>query len=425
MAVPQTVPGRTVNIGLAKQSSQGTHVAPTSSVGQWVRWLQGSKIRPDAEFKQEFEGDGSRGWSLNYKARQSALGKIVVYPRPQEAALLLQAFSGSGSDAITASTGLIGTSTAVAATGSQSFTVTATATGQSALANVTNGTKLTFDIGLSNAETVTLTAWNSGTGAGTATFVNTHTGTPTVAQPATHVITPQSSGLASYYTLGQNTGTASGNKLYQEAVDCILNQMVITGGITAPPIKFDCDWLGITNSQSTTLATTALVTDGPFYWFSGTWTINSALIGASSQNWSVAVKDLTVTFNNNMTIGDFMAETITPVPLTQENLTIEGSLTLLWQDGGIFAATYFNGGTADSSTVPTGQLQFVFASATDSQQTLQITFPAASLKMADIEPDLSGKPIEQKADFAILRPSSGAIYTATALVSSSAGMSAF
>jgi hypothetical protein len=421
MPVPATVPGRAVNIGLAKQSALGTAVPPSSSVGYWIRWLQGSKVRPDASMKQEYEGDGNRGQSLNYKDRQSALGKLICYPRPTEAAVFMQAFSGSGSDAITAATGLVGTSTAVTSTGSQSFTVTASA---GALTNVTNGSQLTFDIGKSNAETVTLTAWNSTTGAGTATFVNTHTGTPTVAQPATHVITPQNSGTPSYYTLGQNTGSVAGNRLYQQAVDCLLNQLHITAGITAAPIKFDADWVGLTNSQSTTQQTTALPVDGPFYWYSGTWTINSALIGGSAQNWAVAVKDLSVTLNNNVNPEDFMAETITPGTLTMENLSITGDLTLLWQDGGMFAAAYFNGGTADSSLIASGQLQFVFASSTDSQQTWTLNIPNASLTMSEIEPDLSGKPIEQKASFVALRPSTGSIYTSTHLISSTAGMSA-
>ena len=80
---------------------------------QFIRWLQGSMLRPNADFRQEWEGDNSRGQALNYKAGQWSMAKLVHYPRADDAAFVLAAFCGQGSDSCTSSSPSTGHNTHV------------------------------------------------------------------------------------------------------------------------------------------------------------------------------------------------------------------------------------------------------------------------------------------------------------------------
>ncbi len=420
MPTPITVPGRTVQIGLSKQSAQGTAISPTSSVGYWLRWLQGSKVRPDADWKQEWEGDGGRGQSLNYKTRQNGLGKMICYPRPQEIALLMQAFCGSGSDAFSTTGAFVGSWVSGGTPGTPGAQTSVAIT--AGAGTILNGDNITINPGLSDQETVAITSLSGTNPNYTAGFttVKAHSGTPNITKPYTHVFTPQNVGTFSYYTLGQNTGTASGNRMYQQVWDAVLTKMVITASKDSVPLKVDCDWLGRVNSQVTALQTTSFVVDKPFYWFSVALSVGANLLASSGQQWASALTDITITLDNNVNIEDYIIESITPAVIAAGNLTAMVDMTFKWQDGGLFAAAFMNnvlngtnGTSGDSANVPVDDFNVTFSSSTDSLQTFKIDMPNASLKLADIEPDISGKPIDQKASLVALTPAP--IFTATCL----------
>jgi hypothetical protein len=345
-----TTPGYANIMALAKQSAQGTAnpistTNLTNNTGYWLRWLQGSKVRPSSDMQQEWEGDGSRGQSLNFKKGQWGTGKLITYCRPRNAAMIFTAFSGSGSDA------------------------------------------------------------HSGSSA-----------------PYTHAITPVLTSAAyDYYTLRHSIGKGS-STVTTQVVDAVCHQIVVTAGAQNPPLKLDTDWTGLTNTQTVGSVTAAsMETEGPFYWFNGTWTLASALAGSGNANWATAVQDISLTFAADLTPTDFVAEAITPLPFSPGNIKLTGEITLLWQDGGIDASAYFNGGSSDSATVATGDLSVTFACSSDNTQTLTIHIPHASWTMSDIEPDLSGKPVQSKASLVGLNVTGSTIYTVTVLNSANVG----
>lgn len=331
-----TITGKSARIGLAKQTTFGTPVPPSSTVGLWPRWQQGARITPMSTTSQIFEGDGSLDVGLNVKTAQWGEGIVTCLPRPKELAMLFTAFTGTGSD------------TAVIISAGPNYT---------------------------------------------------HTIAPIIGNYANDL-----------YTLGMNVGSA----YYAQLSDAICHSLHLTTSTTQPQLQLEAQFTGIVNSQSVTPATTAFLTDGPFYFYSsnGSWTLDTLLVGSNNANWAAAVRSLDLTFSRELRPESFMAESITPLQLTAFARTISGSIEFLWQDGGLNASAYFNGGTTDSATIPYGNIQMVFKCDSDNTQTFTLTLPKTSLKSPTITPSLDGSPITQTAEFTNFRNAGAGPFTA-------------
>src|SRR5690348_3015495 len=107
-------------IGMSKQASQGTAVAPA----YFPRILDGSNFEVDLAAGELWEMDGSRHVSQLIKNKQMVKIKQVCTPRMNEVALFEQATMGHGSDTITAGTPAGTLHTALTANSSTTIVVT-------------------------------------------------------------------------------------------------------------------------------------------------------------------------------------------------------------------------------------------------------------------------------------------------------------
>jgi hypothetical protein len=332
-----TTSGRRTRFGFNKQPASSGHyngagspTPPGLTAGFWPKWQQGSYLRPHAETRQEWEGDGQRGQGLNYKTGQWGEAKLICYPRPMELVALFEAFSGHGSK-----------------TGS-----------------------------------------------------------------ATGVVMPALDEDNDYYTVVSNIGAAYS----QQLEDAICTRLVISSSAANPALRAEFDFFGRINRADTALVSAHDSTLGyrPFYWFStaGNWSFPAALFGANFADWEDAVQEFTLTLETEMTPTDYIAESIQPLPFVPGNMRASGSMTMLFQDGGIMAAAYFNGGTTDSDKVAEGDasVKFLCDSVTSPQQDFLLDIPNCSWTMPEFTPDPSGKPLQITVPFAALTPD---VYTAT------------
>lgn len=447
MAV-QTIAGRVAQYGLQKNSG-GTYIAngaypswsTSASSGYWLKWRQGSMVTPKMDYAFEFEGDGSRGEALGYRKLQYGVAKHTFAPRPNEAALFLAAFSGTGSDTVVATANnLAGTIAAVASTGYQTVALTLTS------GKLYPGQIVSVAAGGGTAETVVAIATqgtNAATGSPTsftAVFTSTHSAATAVTTAAdggvgsgsTHVIQPNLGSNNDFYDLVQQLPSALGSNAYVMRLhNAICNGLTLQVSTSAPVLIFDADWTGIQNSASNpTTGETALSTatsgilgfqtEGPYYFYQ---TSNVAFPQASL---APAIKDISLKCEYTLTPSDFQTDSVTPLPYIAGNMTITGDVTVLWQDGGMAAQTYFGSttGTADAGTNVTGSMGITFANASTPGYTISLAVPNCAFQSAEFTPDLSGKPIEQKLSFHALRYPAGSgtatpIYSAAVVCSNS------
>jgi hypothetical protein len=172
--------------GMAKQTVQGTAVAPTT----FPRWLDGTAIDLALSVEEIMEGDSTRHISLIVKNKQEVKLKLATYVRPIVAGLIEAATMGTGSDAITTTTPTSTSTGAVTAGSSTSITLTSgtgfAATGQSGTFQMLVGVGTSAD----PYETVTFTAPTSGAvltvaaGYNTGKFAQSHPSGTTVANVA-------------------------------------------------------------------------------------------------------------------------------------------------------------------------------------------------------------------------------------------------
>lgn len=368
-------------VGIAKQSAQGSPVAPTN----FVRWLDGTKFEYDLKNEEIWEGDGTRRLSQLVKSKQSVKGTVVFNPRPIEAGLFETAALGLGGDALTAAT--------VNTTVSASTTAGATTITVAANTGLTGGGTITLNVspGTTNEEVAVFNLPATGAGpytltvANSLTLKNAHTSTDGIQSTASHVITDQSDG--NYYTLEFGLGSLSGQVGPTIRItDCKVEQLKRSSK-AGMLLEYNVEFLGIAAVSQGSPSTVTLENHSPFLFTQGIWTLNGSTTGDA-----LAVETFDITQKNNIDSA-IQTEQLILSALIFGNLNMDVKIDVVFQTPSLIALTYWGGtsGTTDSQTIGAGSLNLKFTQP-DNFHTLQ--YNVATLhydKITQPEPKKDGK----------------------------------
>lgn len=377
------VPIRSDNayVGISKQTTQGTPVAPTS----FVRWLDGTKFEFDLKVEQVWEGDGTRRLSQLIKNQQSVKSTIVFNPRPIELGLFEQASMGSGSDAVTAPTTSTTLSSAASANAT-TFSLTAntglTGSGTAVLMLTPGGT---------TEEVVTITTPVTGAGPYTATIANSgtlknaHSSGDAVISAATHVITDQSDG--NYFTIEFGLGSLnSGAGPTIRITDCKI-ESIKRSSKAGTLLEYTIEFNGIATVSQGSPATVSYESHSPFLYTQGVWTLNGSTTGDA-----LAVESFDIMQKNNLDLA-IQTEQLVLAAIIFGNLDVSVTAELVMQNSQLIALTYWGStsGTIDSQTMGAGSLTLKFTQA-DGFHSVQYNTPTLHYdKLTEPTPKKDGK----------------------------------
>lgn len=352
-----TLPIRNDNsyFGIAKQSVQGTAVAPTS----FIRWLDGSKIGWDPSTAEIWEGDGSRRLSQIIKTKQEVKLTMVLNPRPIELGLIEQAAMGAGSDTVTAAT--------VATTLSSASLVGATSISVAANTGLTGSGTITLILepGTATEEIAIFSLPATGTGPYTLNVSNTynsgalktaHSSSGVVRSVTTHALTDQSDG--SYYTIEVGIGTLnSGAGLTMRVRDCKVDS-IKRSSKAGELLTYEVTWTGIAVSVQSVPATVTYENHQAFFYTQGVWTINGSTTGDA-----LAIENFDIQQKNN--VNGPQTESITLAALIFGKVQVDVGFNFVMQNAQLIllSTTGSTTGTADSQTVGSGSMNLVFTQA--------------------------------------------------------------
>lgn len=338
--------------GIAKQSAQGTAVAPTS----FIRWLDGSKIAWDPSTAEIWEGDGSRRLSQIIKTKQEVKITTVLNPRPIELGLLEQAAMGAGSDTVTAAT-VATTLAAATLIGATSVTVAAN-TGLTSSGTIV----LVLEPGTATEEIAIFTTPVTGSGPYTLTVSNTynggalklaHSGSGVVRSVTTHTLTDQSDG--SYYTIEVGIGTLNGGAgLTMRVRDCKVDS-IKRSSKAGELLTYEVTWVGIAVSVQNSPATVTYENHQAFFYTQGVWTINGSTTGDA-----LAVEQFDIQQKNNA--NGPQTESIVLAALIFGKVQVDVSFDFVMQNAQLILlnTTGSTAGTADAQTIGGGSMNLVF-----------------------------------------------------------------
>lgn len=341
--------------GIAKQSVQGTAVAPTS----FIRWLDGSKIAWDPSTAEIWEGDGSRRLSQIIKTKQEVKLTTVLNPRPIELGLLEQAAMGAGSDSVTAAT-VATTLSSASLAGATSISVAAN-TGLTGSGTIT----LVLEPGTATEEIAIFTTPTTGTGPYTLNVSNTynggalklaHSSSGVVRSVTTHVLTDQSDG--SYYTLEVGIGTLNGGAgLTMRVRDCKVDS-IKRSSKAGELLTYEVTWVGIAVSVQVSPATVTYENHQAFFYTQGVWTINGSTSGDA-----LAIENFDIQQKNN--VNGPQTESIVLAALIFGKVQVDVSFNFVMQNAQLILlnTTGSTTGTADSQTVGSGSMNLIFTQA--------------------------------------------------------------
>ena len=367
-------------VGISKQVSQGTPVAPST----FLRWLDGTKFEFDLKVESVWEGDGTRRLSQLIKNKQSVKMTINFNPRPVEMGLIEQMAMGSGSDTYTAPT----TATTLASS------VTAGATSISLAANTgltSAGTaKVMLTPGSATEEIVTITTPGTGSGpysytiANSGTAANAHSSGDSVITSAKHVFTDQSDG--DYYTVEIGLGSLNGGAGPTIRVaDCKINSLKRESK-AGMLLEYSMEIEGLATAAQGSPAVVTLENHSPFLFVQGAWTLNGSTSGDA-----LAVESFDIQQKNGLDL--VQTESLVPSAIIFGNLNIEVTANLVMQNQQLIALTYWGGtsGTTDSQTIGAGSLTLIFTQA-DGFHTVQYKIPTMHYsKITEPAPKKDGK----------------------------------
>ncbi len=367
-------------VGVAKQTTQGTPVAPTT----FFRWLDGTKFEFDMKVESVWEGDGTRRLSQVIKNKQNVKTTIMFNPRPIEMGLVEQWVMGSGSDSVTAPT--------VSTTLSSSVTAGATTISLAANTGLTgSGTaKVMLTPGGATEEIVNITTPGSGGGpysytiASSGTAANAHSSGDVVITSATHTLTDQSDG--SYYTVEIGLGSLSGGGGPTIRIaDCKVNSCKRTSK-SGMLLEYTLEVEGLATSLQVSPATVTLENHSPYLYTQGVWTLNGSTTGDA-----LAVESFDIHQKNNLDI--VQTENLVPSAIIFGNLGIDVTATLVMQNYQLIALTYWGStsGTSDAQAIGAGALILKFTQS-DGFHTVQYTVPTMHYeKITEPAPKKDGK----------------------------------
>lgn len=368
-------------VGISKQSSQGSPVAPST----FVRWLDGTKFEFDLKTEMIWEGDGTRRLSQIIKNMQAVKSTIVFNPRPVELGFFETACMGSGADSITSpsvSTQL----SAGTSVGASSITVSSntglTGSGTIALMLTPGGAAeevAVFTVPATGVGPYTLTVANSGT------LKNAHTSSDTVQSIATHTITDQSDG--SYYTIEYGLGSLNGAAGPTIRItDCKI-ESIKRSSKAGQLLEYTVEFNGIATVSQGSPSTVTLEAHSPFLYTQGVWTLNGSTTGDA-----LAVESFDIQQKNNLDIG-IQTEQLTLAAIIFGNLDVNVTAELVMQNSNLIALTYWGGttGTTDAQAIGAGSLNLKFTQA-DTYHSVQYNVPTLHYtKVTEPTPKKDGK----------------------------------
>lgn len=371
-------------LGFAKQSVQGTAVAPTV----FPRWLDGSSLEIDASMEDIWEGDGSRHLSQVIRNKQSVKVKLSFNPRPVELGFFEAAAMGTSSDAVTAAT------LATTITGAVTAGVSASATLTSVTGLGVSGTvSMVLEAGTSNEEvaifqlpasgsTLTLvSSYNNGTGK----FAKSHAMSSAIATSTAHVLTDQVD--SPYYTMEVCLGGLNGGAGPTLRIkDCKLDQ-IKRSGKAGSLIGYEIDFVGTATTSTGAPATVTLEAHQPFFYTTGSWTLNSATTGDAAN-----VESFDITQKNNVDTT-IQTEAITMAAYIFGNINVDFGASVVMTNSDLIALTYFGSasGTTDAQAIGVGNLTLLFTQA-DGFHSVQYLAPTLHYtKASPPQPKKDGK----------------------------------
>lgn len=342
-------------VGIAKQTVQGTGVAPST----FVRWLDGTKFAFDLKTEAIWEGDGTRHLSQLIKNRQSVKSTIVFNPRPIELGFFEQACMGISSDTVTAAT----VSTTISANtlvGATTITVASNTglTGSGTIILIlspgsANEEVATFTIPATGAGPYTLTVANSGT------LKNAHSSGDAIRSVTTHVLTDQTDG--NYFTIEFGLGSLYGGAGPTiRIIDCKIDQ-IKRSSKAGTLLEYTVEFSGISTLSQGSPATVAFEAHNPFLFTQSNtgWTLNSSTTGDALE-----VEMMDIVQKNNLDL-DIQTEQLTLAAIIFGNLDVTVTADVVMQNSQLIALTYWGStsGTADSQTMGTGNMTVKFTQA--------------------------------------------------------------
>jgi hypothetical protein len=382
-------------IGWAKQSVQGTPVAPT----KFWRWRDGTMAGPRRKVTTEYEGDASPFENLPYSEGQHYEIMVKEYARPITMGCALEAIHCTGGETYTAPT----KNTTLSAS------VTAGATTCSVAADLGNVGTLAVNVSGTYAsavyEVVTLDlTTRSGAGpfvytvAASGTFKKAHSNSDPVNSVSTHLFTRATAGY-DFYTIEYGYTMPGASPKSFRIQDCVCYGLKISGQ-AGKPLMLEHSWYGITSSTPASQASPTYegynlsgVTGGPlmYYQNNGTLQIDGA---ATGQGASITQFDLSL---KNSTAADLQNELFLLSGFLPGTISYDLALQAHFQNYNQFAETYLGSTTLSTSSTDnflTGIGAFAGTFSTDTINALAISVP----NMAYIAADLSApKPSSGKA----------------------------
>lgn len=352
-----TLPIRNDNayFGCAKQSVQGTPVAPSS----FFRWLDGSKIDWAVTTKEIREGDTTRRLSQVIKNKQEVKLTTALNPRPIELGLIEQAAMGAGSDAVTPAA-VATTLSALTLVGATSITVAAN-TGLTASGTIV----LILEPGTVTEEIAIFTIPATGSGPYTLAVSGTYNGgalklahanSGVVRAVTLHTLTDQVDG--SYYTMEVGIGSLSGAAgLTMRVRDCKVDS-IKRSSKAGELLEYEVTWAGIAVSVQGSPATVSYENHQAFFYTQGTWTINGSTSGDA-----LAVESFSLEQKNN--VNGPQTESITLAALIFGKVDVNVNFNFVMQNAQLILlnTTGSTTGTADTQAIAAGAMNLVFTQA--------------------------------------------------------------
>lgn len=354
-----TLPIRNDNsyFGRAKQSVQGTPVAPTN----FIRWLDGSKIGWDVTAKEIWEGDGSDHLSQVIKEKQEVKVTEVFNPRPIELGFTEAAAMGTASDTLTPASvaTTLSANTLVGAT-SISLAAQTGLTGSGTIVLVIEPGTATeeiaiFDIPATGSGPYTLNVDSSYNGGA---LKLAHTSAGAVRAFTVHTLIDQVD--SPYYTIEVGIGSLSGAAgLTMRVRDCKVDS-IKRSSKAGELLAYEVTWMGIAVSVQGSPATVSYENHQPFFYTStsGGWTINGSTTGDA-----LAIESFDIQQKNN--VNGPQTESIVLAALIFGKKQVDVGFSFVMQNAQLIllATTGSTTGTADAQAIGSGSMELKFTQA--------------------------------------------------------------
>lgn len=340
-------------IGLGKQSSGGTAVAPSL----FPRWISLS-IEIDSKMEDVWEGDSTRRLSVIIKNLQMVKIKFTAALRAIELGFIEAAAMGASSDTYTAPT--------VNTTLSSNSIIGATSISVAANTGLTGSTviPLVIDAGTATEEIALFAPPVTGAGPYSLPVSNTynggnglklaHTSGHSVQGAANHVLTDQTDG--NYYTVEVGLGSlfgAAGTTL--RVRDCKIEtckRSSKAGGL----LMHDVEMVGIASVVQGSPATVTLEQHQPFLFTQSSWTIDGATTGDAPN-----LKSFDIEQKNNLDL-DIQTEQLVLAAIIFGMLGVGVGFEVAFTTASKIYQTYYGSttGTTDAQALGLGSLNVVF-----------------------------------------------------------------